>query len=139
MSEEVMLIVKIPIRQIADDIRDRHMMAEQLFDVKLEAENLVLSFKTPHSSKAEYDEKNQTVTQSLAPPILERVPKDSMAQRGNKTGTIRRRRRSTRNRMKTRGWQVVGKILNSKGQTAIIYRPFVQALFGKQLTPAQQR
>ncbi len=44
-----------------------------------------------------------------------------------------------RNRMKTRGWQVVAKIVNSKGQTAVVYKPFVEALFGKQLTPAQQR
>ena len=41
--------------------------------------------------------------------------------------------------MRTRGWQVAAKIVNSQGQTAVVYKPFVQALFRKQLTPAQQR
>ena len=41
--------------------------------------------------------------------------------------------------MKTRGWQVVAKMTNSKGQTAVVYKPFVEALFGKRLTPAQER
>ncbi len=41
--------------------------------------------------------------------------------------------------MKTRGWAVVSKIVNKKGQTAVIYRPFVDALSREGLTRRDQR
>lgn len=41
--------------------------------------------------------------------------------------------------MKTRGWEVVGKMTNSRGLTAVIYKPFVEALKAGDLTPAEQR
>jgi len=40
----------------------------------------------------------------------------------------KRRIRRKRNRMKTRGWKVVSRIQNSKGQKCAIYEPFVEAL-----------
>src|SRR2546425_7723548 len=139
MSEEVMLVVKIPIQHLADDIRKRYRLAEQLFDVRLEAENLIFSFKTSPTFNIEPDKEKASVIQHLAGPILEKILPERAGLRDSGSKATRKRRRSQRNRMKTRGWQVVGKILNSKGQTAIIYRPFVQALFKKELTPAQQR
>jgi len=41
--------------------------------------------------------------------------------------------------MKTRGWNVVTKTTNSKGQTVTIYEPFVIALRGQKLTRTEQR
>jgi hypothetical protein len=41
--------------------------------------------------------------------------------------------------MKTRGWTVVDRFENSKGQTTLIYKPFVDAMKGKGLTQAQQK
>ena len=50
----------------------------------------------------------------------------------------KRRTRRKRNRMKTRGWKVVARIRNSKGQKCAVYEPFVEAL--KDLLPlADQR
>ena len=48
-------------------------------------------------------------------------------------------RRTKRRRMKTRGWEVVEKIQNSYGQSARVYRPFVDALSAKGLTTAEKR
>jgi hypothetical protein len=51
----------------------------------------------------------------------------------------KRRPRKKRNRMKTRGWAVVGRITNSKGQQCSIYKPFVDALQRKQMSIEEQR
>lgn len=51
----------------------------------------------------------------------------------------RRHRRRRRNRIKTRGWKVVGRIMNSQGLTANVYEPFVQALKDIEGTRAEQR
>ena len=40
--------------------------------------------------------------------------------------------------MRTRGWGVVAKTVNSKGQTVTIYEPFVEALRGKALSRREQ-
>lgn len=50
-----------------------------------------------------------------------------------------RRPRKRRNRVKTRGWKVVGKITNSKGLAANVYEPFVLALKGLQITRSEQK
>jgi hypothetical protein len=138
MSEEVFVVVKVPIQPIVNDIRSRNDLREELFEAKLEGDNLVLLFKRlPErlNGSAKID--------IHVPPLKEQRPVNvaPIRQVGKGiTATQRRRRKlSSRNRMKTRGWQVAAKILNSRGQSAVIYRPFVEALFRKQLTPAQQR
>lgn len=57
----------------------------------------------------------------------------------NPSETKPRRRRGKRNRIKTRGWNVIAKITNSKGLKANIYEPFVKALEGKELSKTEQR
>jgi hypothetical protein len=54
-------------------------------------------------------------------------------------GTGIRRTRRKRNRIKTRGWKVVGKIKNAQGLVANIYEPFVTALRGAALPRSEQR
>jgi hypothetical protein len=53
-------------------------------------------------------------------------------------GAARRRRRK-RNRIRTRGWNVVAKITNSTGLVANIYEPLVKALEGREVTKSEQR
>ncbi len=50
-----------------------------------------------------------------------------------------RRRRKKRNRIRTRGWNVIGKITNSKGLVANIYEPLVKSLEGREITRSEQR
>jgi len=40
--------------------------------------------------------------------------------------------------MKTRGWEIVDRIVNSKGQRCAIYKPFVEAL-KQPMPPADQK
>lgn len=51
----------------------------------------------------------------------------------------RRQRRRRRNRIKTRGWKVVGRFTNSHGLVAKVYEPFVSALKGTNGSRMEQR
>jgi hypothetical protein len=107
MGEEILTLVKIPLSQIEQSVRSKHTLPDALVDVRLEGDSLVLYFAP--KPKAE-----SALAHSLASPTIE---------------TRRRRRaRRKRNRMKTRGWEVVDRMVNSKGQACTIYKPFVEAL-----------
>lgn len=41
--------------------------------------------------------------------------------------------------MKTRGWNIISKMTNSRGQTTTIYEPFVLALRDSKLSKSEQR
>lgn len=103
MQGEVFTLVKIRVSEIEDLVRSKHNLPEVLTDVQVEGDSLVLYFR----------EKNNT--------------KGSIKIQEVKTRKRRRIRRK-RNRMKTRGWKVAGRIRNSKGQRCAIYEPFVEAL-----------
>jgi len=107
MSEEILTMVKIPLSQIEHQVRSKHSLPETLIDVRLEADSLVLYFAEKPKIQ----------------PLHTLTPVASVSQ-------IKRRRRARRkrNRMKTRGWEVLDRIVNSKGQKCAIYKPFVDAL-----------
>jgi len=115
MSEEIVTMVKIPIAEIEEWIRARHILPSVLAEYRLEGNNLVLCFKEGEISHTEMG------SQSLGNP------------------TRKRRARRKRNRMKTRDWQVVARITNSKGQKCSIYKPFVDALQNQNITDEEQR
>jgi hypothetical protein len=116
MSAEIITVVKVPISQIEEWLRSKHDLPEKLEDFKVEGETLVLSFKDDPSIGAE---------SNITPSIFASSP--------------RRRNHKKRNRMKTRGWAIVARITNSKNQKCTIYKPFVDALQGKQLSSEEQR
>ena len=51
----------------------------------------------------------------------------------------KRRAHRRRNRMRTRGWDIIARITNSKGQHCAIYKPFVEALQKPNLTIGEQK
>jgi len=107
MSEEVLTMVKIPISQIEQQVRSKHTLPETLIDARLEADSLVLYFA---------EKPRVQITEDIAPTSIV-------------TQTRRRRRaHRKRNRMRTRGWEVVDHIVNSKGQKCAIYKPFIDVL-----------
>ena len=107
MSEEVLTLVRIPLSQIEQSVRSKHSLPDALVDVRLEADSLVLYFAAKPKSQ----------------------PAETLVQDSEVVQTRRRRKaRKKRNRMKTRGWEILGSMVNSKGQTCTIYRPFVEAL-----------
>lgn len=116
MPEEVVTLVRIPIIEIEEWIRSKHLLPKVLTDYRIEENALVLYFsEQPISEKR------------LIPSSHENL--------------MHRRRRAhrKRNRMKTRGWQVVARMTNSKGQKCVIYKPFVDALKDSKLTVEEQK
>jgi hypothetical protein len=114
MPEEVITIVKIPLSEIEETVRIKHSLPSKLTDACIEGDSLILSFAEEESIEGKSEDQN---------------PKN----------TRKRRHRKKRNRMKTRGWSVVARITNSKGQKCSIYKPFVDALQNQQLTAEEQR
>jgi len=138
MQEEVTTVVRVPISRLEEDIRKKHAIALNLMSVSLEKDAVVLQFGNQTTSTS------AQITSEEFPPLPSRAGvKDSSATfpPGSRlielASSIRRRRPSKRNRMKTRGWNIVTKIVNSKGQTVTIYEPFVEALRGKKLPRKQ--
>lgn len=117
MPEEVLTIVKIPLSEIAESCRSKHTLPSKLAEARIEGDSLILSFTEETADMEESPTMSSTVQNSHR----------------------KRRSRRKRNRMKTRGWAPVGRIVNSKGQKCTIYKPFVDALQNQQLTPEDQR
>ena len=116
MPEEVLTIVRIPVAEIEESLRTKHVLPKVLADVRVEGDSLVFFFS---------DE--QQLTEGTATPVL--------------SDGVRRRRRShrKRNRMRTRGWETVANMINSKGQKCAIYKPFVEALHDPRLSVEEQK
>ena len=114
MVEEVLTLVKVPISEIEEWMRAKHVLPKVLTDFRIEENNLILYFSNEHTQK-ESD-----------PQLFQ-------------TSVRKRRARRKRNRMKTRGWEVVARMTNSKGQECAIYKPFVEALQDRTLNPEEQR
>jgi len=53
--------------------------------------------------------------------------------------TKSRKRRRKRNRIKTRGWNIIDQITNSKGLKANVYEPFVEAIKDHELSKTDQK
>ena len=119
MPEEVLTIVKIPLSEIAESVKAKHALPSEMTDARIEGDNLVLSFSN-EEQEIETDN-TPSLVQSISNPQRKRRP------------------RKKRNRMKTRGWAVVARITNSKGQKCSIYKPFVDALQNQQLTIEEQK
>ena len=116
MRGEVLTLVRIPLSDVEKSVRSTHKVPEVLTDVKIEADSLVLYFR------------DKPTTEDLQGPVDTTGP-----------GTKKRRRaHRKRNRMRTRGWEVVARIRNSKGQQSAIYEPFVNGL-STPLSEAEQK
>jgi len=116
MPEEVFTIVRVPVKEIEESLRAKHALPHLLSEVRVDGDTLVFYFSG-----------------ELEPLVTSEVNSQS-------TGKHRRRRaRRKRNRMKTRGWEVAGRMTNSKGQQCTIYKPFVDALRGPDLSYEAQK
>jgi len=115
MVEEVLTIVKVPISEIEEWMRTKHVLPKVLTDFRIEENILILYFSNEHATQRESN-----------PQLLQ-------------TSIRKRRAHRKRNRMKTRGWEVVARMTNSKGQECAIYKPFVEALKDRTLNSEEQR
>ena len=118
MGEEVVTLVRIPMREIEEMLRKKHVLPSMMVDVQLESDFLVLYFS---------DKNKDSVVNVSA-----KAPSSILTKRR------KRKAHRKRNRTKTRGWEVVARITNKKGQICAIYKPFVEAL-SRPLSPEEQR
>jgi len=114
---EVVTFVRIPIHEIEQWVRGKHLLPKTMIDVRLESDFLVLYF-----SDRDRDSMLSTGTSASLP--LHRKRK--------------RKAHHRRHRTKTRGWEIVSRFTNKKGQTCAIYKPFVDAL-SRPLSDADQK
>jgi len=114
MGEEILTVVRVPISDVVSWIRTKHPLPPVLKEFRLEGDILVLSLIEGDDLQKEQD------LQLL------------------KNQARKRRAHRRRNRMKTRGWEVVSRITNSKGQYCAIYKPFIEALQDPKLTIEEQ-
>lgn len=111
-------MVRKPLADIEAEIRRKFHVRTGLSDVAIEQDALVFTFEgIPHAAGSASD-KSPPEPGSPAP---ETVP------------VRRRRKHRVRNRMKTRGWDVLAKFQNSRGQSCTIYKPFYDALSSREL------
>lgn len=125
MATEVVTLVRLPVSEAVDLLRKRHKIKEPFVEVRLEDDCLTFYFS--HAGVGVPSE-----TMSLDQPV------EAVTVR-TRTSPRKRRARRRRNRMKTRSWAVVSKIVNAKGQTAVIYRPFVEALSKEGMSRRDQK
>jgi hypothetical protein len=124
VPEQVVTLVRLPIQEAVEMLRRKHNISETFTEVRLEDDFLAFYFVRPS-------------------PSTEAGPEGRVS--GGEVSTVRtvvtrrRRARKRRNRMKTRGWPVVGKIVNKRGQTVVIYKPFVEALSEPGISKREQR
>src|SRR3989442_10203237 len=121
MKGEIVTVVRLPISEIAGVIAEQHKISVPLSNFRLEKDQLILSFA--QSSRG-------TGTLGSVNAVLDAGPDKAVSEElGLATPRLspdrRPSRKNKRHRMKTRGWEVVGKIENSYGQSARVYRPFV--------------
>jgi len=120
MGEEVVTFVRIPITDIERTVRSKHNLPNTMVDVRIEGDAIILYF----TDKEKMDSSTVSTISLSSAEISEK--------------RRRRRARHKRNRMKTRGWETVARIVNRRGQACTIYKPFVEAL-GQPLSTEEQK
>jgi hypothetical protein len=118
---EVITTVRLPIAEIAAEVREKNSIQVPLADFRIEADTLLLFFSKPSMQ---------------TPAVAEEAPAAHSPTVSRKSAGRHGRKR---HRMKTRGWKIVATINNSYNQRANVYEPFVEALSVPHLTSAQKR
>jgi hypothetical protein len=134
MKGEMVMVVRLPVSEIVGIVAEQHHITLPLIDFRLDKDSLVLSFASSESREETLRSLEGMLT---AEPETTAAPESRPG--GPHPNAGRRSPRKKRHRMKTRGWEIVGTIKNSYGQTARVYRPFLDALSEKRLTVAQKR
>jgi hypothetical protein len=120
-DETVHLVVRKPLADIESEIRRKHGVTSPLIEVAVERDSLVLTFQGGSAMEG--------------PAHVPRTPtsKVSGSTISVASPTRRRAKRRVRNRMRTRGWPVVSKFVNGRGQSCTVYKPILDALQSRRL------
>lgn len=132
MDEEVRTSIRVPIQAVAEALRARHELTDELVNVRLEGDTVVFEFKRTAPVDSSF-----VSTVSMVREVTHEGPSNG-AQPIRPKPEQRQRKQARRNRMKTKGWAVVAKIDTARGHTAMVYEPLVKEL-ERPLSPTQQR
>lgn len=116
-------VFRVPIEELRALLRSQHGVNLSGIEPFIAGDYIVFAIQVSGDKPVSPELSGGVVTTSARPP----------------RGSGIRRTRRRRNRIKTRGWKVVGKIKNSQGLVANIYEPFVAALKGVALPRSEQR
>jgi hypothetical protein len=117
--DEVRIVVRRSLAEIERDIRSTLSIRGALLDVSIEKDAVVFAFAP--SRPAVDSEPGSAAIAS----VVTSKPGDAV---GTEQQLRRRRKRRVRHRTKTRGWPIVAKFTNSRGQSCAIYKPMFDAL-----------
>ena len=133
---DVTTVVRIPIQILEHEIREKYAISLDLIGTIIEGEDVILRFGSRGSGESLKKRANVEIRSKNHE--VEWIGGERENPIGAALATERKRRGSRRNRMRTRGWNIVTKMTNSRGQTVTIYEPFVDALRGKKLNHREQ-
>jgi hypothetical protein len=117
-------LVRIPLEDLRAALKKSHGIDLSGIEPYLDQDSLVFVLRTetsPPQSEGPEDPKGFLQTQKVS------------------HESRQRRRRRKRNRIKRRGWNIVGKFTNSDGLVANVYEPFVKAILESGLPQGELR
>ena len=132
MKNDLLYVLSVRIEELANELSKRHSIQGELVDTRLDGDTLSLYLKP--LDRGHVASSSEPESASSANRIV-----GARANVSTRFAVPKRRARRSRNRMRTRGWSVVGQVINKYGQKANIYQPFVEALKDGTLTRAEQR
>ena len=131
MKNDLLYVISVKIEELASELAKRNSVQGSLVDARLDGDvlSVYLSPLDRKSIVSRPESESKTDEPSVAAQVVisERLT------------VPRTRARRKRNRMRTRGWNVVGGVKNKYGQTANVYAPFVEALKDITLSRAEQQ
>ncbi len=120
MKVQEQRVFRIPLEDLRDVIHAQYGVSTTNLEASLEKDFVVFTYELDSISR-------EALSSTSADISIANTSKHS------------RKRRRKRNRIKTRGWKVIGKITNSNGLLANIYEPLVNNLKDRDITRTEQR
>jgi len=130
LKNELQYVISVRLEELANELSKRNSVHGNLVDARLDGDVLSLFLKPLDRDTGESESDAATSVESQTEARTTLISKSS---------TRRMRGRRRRNRMKTRGWNIVGQVVNKYSQKANVYEPFVEALDNVALSRAEQR
>jgi len=132
LKNDLMYVISVKVEDLVSELTRRNSVQGTLVDVRLDRDVLSIYLKPLDRGLGDVasDDSQSSVSQSIAPTAI--VSKPASRIRRPRAGRVR-------NRMMTRGWDVVGQVVNKYGQKSNVYHPFVEALNDATLSRTDQR
>jgi hypothetical protein len=130
MQDNLLYLISVKTDEIARELARRNSVNGSFVEARLEGDTLSIFLKPyDRNAPAKATGEETAITQS------------EFGTKGGfvKTSHVHRYDGRLRNRMRTRGWNVVGKVTNKYGAKSNVYHPFVEALKDVNVSRAEQR